>query len=87
MLEKVQNFGDSLSREQYKKIESALGEKLFGLLETALDSETDEDAQQNVAAFIEGAKRNKLKVLALRQHLSREQREMLLELWEQNDND
>lgn len=87
MLEKVQSFGDSLEREQYKKIEAALGEKLFGLLEDALDSETDEEATKNVAAFIEGAKKNKIKVLALRRHLSSEQREMLLDLWESNAND
>lgn len=87
MLEKVETFGDSLSREQYKNIESALGNDLFKLLENALDSNTEEEAKENVASFIEGAKKNKLKVLALRRHLSSEQREMLLDLWESNANE
>lgn len=85
MLEIVSEFGDSLTADQYKKIESSMGPDLFRLLESVLDSSDEESARRNVSTFIENAMKQKLKLLALRRHLSSNQRDMLLQIWEKNE--
>jgi hypothetical protein len=82
MLEKVQHLGDSITGEQHKKIQATLGDELFGLLEHAFDSESDDEARERVAAFIEGAKKHRLRVLRMRSIFSGEQKSLLLDLWE-----
>lgn len=82
MLEKVQHLGDSITGEQHKKIQATLGDELFGLLEHAFDSETDEEARERVTFFIEGAKKYKLRVLRMRSIFNTEQKSLLLDLWE-----
>lgn len=82
MLDKVQHLGDSITGEQHKKIQATLGDDLFGLLEHAFDSETEDEARERVAAFIEGAKKYRLRVLRMRSLFSSDQKALLFELWE-----
>lgn len=82
MLEKVQHLGDSITGEQHKKIQATLGDELFGLLEHAFDSETDEEARERVTSFIEGAKKHRLRVLRMRSIFNAEQKLLLFDLWE-----
>lgn len=85
MLEIVSKLGDSLTADQYRKIESSMGPDLFRLLENVLDSTDEVSAKNNVATFIGSAMKQKLKLLALRRHLSQDQRDMLLQIWEKNE--
>jgi len=85
VLEIVSKLGDSLTADQYRKIESSMGPDLFRLLENVLDSTDEVSAKNNVATFIGSAMKQKLKLLALRRHLSQDQRDMLLQIWEKNE--
>lgn len=80
MLEKVQQLGDSVTRDQLKDLEKTLGEKLFSLLDHALDSEDEEEAESRVAAFVAEAKKSPIKVLKVRKILTPEQKDIVMEL-------
>jgi len=82
LLDKVQHLGDSITGEQHKKIQATLGEELFGLLEHAFDSETEEEARERVASFIDGAKKQRLRVLRMRSLFNADQKSLLFDLWE-----
>jgi hypothetical protein len=79
MLEKVQQLGDSVTREQINKLKGTLGDELYGLLDHAFDSETEDEAKDRVDAFVSSAKKSPLKVLRVRKILSPEQKGIIME--------
>jgi len=81
MLETVQELGDSVTREQLKSLKDVLGDELFGLLDHAFDSETDEEAKERIAAFVAKAKKksNALRILKARRLLDAEQKKMIMQ--------
>jgi len=84
MLEKVQQLSDSITGEQYRRVQSALGENLFDLLEHAFDSEDEDQAKERVRAFISEAKNHKFRVLKMRRIFTSDQQSLLVDLWEDN---
>ena len=82
MLEKVQELGDSVTREQIKGLKGALGNSLYDLLDHAFDSETEEEAKERVAAFVSSAKKSPLKILKARKLLRPEQKTIVMEFLE-----
>ena len=77
MLEKIQEFGETVTREQIKGLKKSLGDELYGLLDRAFESDTEEEAKERIAAFVSKAKKSPLKVLKARSILSAEQRAVI----------
>ena len=82
MLEKVQQLGDSVTRDQIKGLKSALGDDLYDLLDHAFDAETEDEAQERVDSFVSAAKKSPLKVLKARKLLQPEQKKIVMEFLE-----
>lgn len=74
MLEKIQEFGETVTRGQIEDLKKALGDKLYGLLDFAFESETEKEAKDRIAAFVSEAKRSPLKMLKARGILSSDQK-------------
>lgn len=79
MLEKVKKLSESMTPEQAETLRSTLGGALFDLLEFALESETEDEATERVAAFVAAAKKNLMKVLKARRTLTPEQRTIVMD--------
>ena len=82
MLKAVQELGDSVSHAQIKELRSALGDGLYSLLDSAFDSDTEEEAKERVAAFVSSAKENKIKLLKARRILDKDQKELIMKFKE-----
>lgn len=78
MLEKVQTLGDSVTRDQIKKLKDALGDPLYDLLDQAFEAATDEEARERVNLFAAAAKGSPLKILNARRLLTEEQKAIVL---------
>ena len=82
MLKAVQELGDSVSRAQIKELRSVLGDGLYSLLDSAFDSDTEEEAKERVDAFVSLAKENKMKLLKARRILDKDQKELIMKFME-----
>jgi len=78
MLEKVQQLGDSVTRDQIKKLKDALGNTLYDLLDLAFEAETEDEAKERVSAFVSAAKESPLKILKARRLLDEEQKAIVM---------
>lgn len=78
MLEKVQDLGDSVTRDQINGLKDALGNALYDLLDHAFESETEEEAKERVAAFVSSAKKSPLKLIKARRLLTVEQKAVVM---------
>ncbi len=79
MLEKVQQLGDSVTRDQINDLKDALGNALYDLLDHAFESETEDEAKERVAAFVSEAKKSPLKLLRARKALHGNQKQIVME--------
>ena len=82
MLKAVQELGESVTHIQLKELKSTLGEKLYGLLDSAFDAESEEDAKARVDAFVEEAKKSPLKILKARRFLDADQKALIMKFME-----
>lgn len=78
MLEDVQKLSDSMTGKQAKALKDALGDKLYQLLDHALDAENEEEALERVEKFVGSAKKNIMKVMKARKSLTAEQKEIVM---------
>jgi len=78
MLEKVQQLGDSVTRDQIKKLKGALGNTLYDLLDLAFEAETEDEAEERVGAFVSAAKESPLKILKARRLLDEGQKAIVM---------
>jgi hypothetical protein len=85
MLEAVQELGDSVTHEQLKQLRDTLGDELFGLLDAAFDADSEEEAQERVSAFVDMAKKNKLKILKARRILDEEQKKLIMSFMKEEE--
>jgi len=79
MLEKVQQLGDSVTRDQINGLKDALGNALYDLLDHAFESETEDEAKERVDTFVSAAKKSPVKLLKARKLLKGEQKEIVME--------
>jgi hypothetical protein len=82
MLKAVQELGESVTHKQLEELKAALGEKLYGLLDSAFDADSEEDAKSKVNAFVEEARQSPLKVLKARRFLDADQKALIMKLME-----
>lgn len=82
MLKAVQELGDSVSHAQIKELRLVLGDDLYSLLDYAFDSDSEEEANERVAAFVSSAKDNKIKLLKARRILDKDQKELIMKFME-----
>jgi len=82
MLEAIQELGDSASHDQLKKLKDILGSDLFGLLDTAFDSTTEEEAKERIDAFVQSAKKNAIRMLKARRVLDDDQKRLIMNFME-----
>jgi queuine/archaeosine tRNA-ribosyltransferase len=85
LLEKVNKLGDSLTREQVAKLQKALGGDIFAIFDNALDSKNEEEASERVKLFIDTVKKSPIKMIKARKLLNKEQKSIIIELLENND--
>lgn len=78
MLEAVQKLGESVNHKQLKELKETLGDKLYGLLDSAFDAEDEKEAQSRVDAFVAEAKESPLKILKARRVLDDEQKALIM---------
>lgn len=78
MIKEVEELANSISGNQLRGLKSALGNRIFVLLENVLDSETEEEAESSVKHFVEEAKKNIGKVFKARKILDDRQVELIL---------
>lgn len=80
MLEDVEQLSDSTTAQQAKALKSALGDRLYGLLDSALDSESEEEAVERVGKFVGEAKKksNIMKMIKARKLLTPEQKQIVM---------
>jgi len=79
MLEDIQELGETVTRDQILELTKVLGEDLYGLLDHAFESETEEGAKERSAAFVASAKKSPLKVLRARGILNKEQKKLIMD--------
>jgi hypothetical protein len=85
MLEAVKELGESVTHGQLKELKEILGEDLFGLLDAAFDAESEEEAQERVAAFVDMAKKNPLKIFKSRRILEEQQKNLIMSFMEEEE--
>lgn len=79
-LKKIKELEDSISGPQLADIKEALGKRLWTSLNSALDSSTEEEAEERIAIFVAMAKRNVIKVMKVRNVLDDRQKDIILYL-------
>ena len=78
MLEKIQELGDLVTREQISDLKKALGDDLYGLLDHAFDSETEDDAKDRIGVFVAAVKKSPVKMFKARSVLNDEQKAIIM---------
>lgn len=78
MLDDLKFLEESLTGSQISELKSILGNELYTLLDSALDSETEEDAKVRVSEFVNAVKRKPMKIIKARRLLSPEQSEAVM---------
>lgn len=78
MLDDLKFLEESLTGSQISEMKSTLGNELYALLDSALDSETEEDAKVRVSEFVNAAKRKPMKIIKARRLLSPDQSEAVM---------
>ena len=79
MLEKIQEFGETVTREQIHGLKKSLGEDLYELLDRAFESETEEEAKERIDTFVSAAKKSPVRVLKSRGILTGDQKAVIAE--------
>ena len=80
MLEEIHELRDSITAEQRGKIEEKLPKRVLHYLDEAMDSTTQEEADERIVPFTASMKKNPLKALALYRIMDKRQRDIVLGL-------
>jgi len=78
MLDDIKKLGDTISIEQDRALKKDIGEELFKLLDSMLESETEDEARERVDIFISYIKKKPLRILKAKKILNEPQLDIIL---------
>lgn len=80
---KVDELAASLTSDQREELKEKLGDKMYALLDNMTKAEDDDGAQAAIDSFIAAAKKKPMKVLKARRVLTRGQRKIIEDFFEE----